>query len=48
MKLFFPTIIKIFLLLTILIGCAATKEIKETDSAELINPNFASISSKVK
>jgi ABC-type transport system substrate-binding protein len=32
MKLFFRIIFKIFLILTILIGCATTEEIKETDS----------------
>ena len=31
MKLFFRIIFKIFLVLTILIGCATTEEIKQTD-----------------
>ncbi len=36
MKLFFRIIFKIFLILTILAGCATTEEIKETDSDALL------------
>ena len=41
MKLFFRIIIKIFLILTILAGCATTEEIKETDSDALLNQGIA-------
>ena len=37
MKLFFPIIFKISLILTILAGCATTEKIKETDPDELLN-----------
>ena len=37
MKLFFRIIFKIFLILSILAGCATTEEIKETDSDALLN-----------
>ena len=36
MKLFFPIIFKIFLILTIIIGCATTEEIKGTNPVELL------------
>ncbi|MCK5486751.1 MAG: tetratricopeptide repeat protein, partial [Desulfobacterales bacterium] len=41
MKLLFRIIFKIFLILTILAGCATTEEIKETDSDELLNQGIA-------
>jgi tetratricopeptide (TPR) repeat protein len=41
MKLFFRIIFKIFLILTILIGCATTEEIKETDPIALLNQGEA-------
>ena len=37
MKLFIRIIFKIFLILAILVGCATTEEIKETDSVALYN-----------
>ena len=36
MKLTFRDIFKIYLILTVLIGCASTEKIKETDPAELV------------
>ena len=41
MKLSFRIILKISLILTILIGCANTEEIKETDSDALLNQGAA-------
>ena len=41
MKLFFWIVFKIFLILTILAGCATTEEIKETDSDALLNQGIA-------
>ena len=41
MKLFFRIIFKIFLILTILIGCETTEEINETDSDALLNQGIA-------
>jgi tetratricopeptide (TPR) repeat protein len=41
MKLFFRIILKIFLILTILAGCATIEEIKETDSDESLNQGIA-------
>ncbi len=40
MKLFFPNIFKIFLILAILTGCATTEEIKESDSILLLNQDI--------
>ena len=41
MKLFFPIIFKIFLILTILAGYATAGVIKETDSDALLNQGIA-------
>ena len=41
MKLFFLILFKIFLILTILAGCAATEKINETDSDEQLNQGIA-------
>ncbi len=41
MNLFFQIIFKIFLILTILAGCATTEEIKETDSVALLKQGIA-------
>jgi tetratricopeptide (TPR) repeat protein len=41
MKLFFRSILKIFIILTILAGCATTEEIKESDSVALLNQGLA-------
>ena len=43
MKLFFRIIFKIFLILTILAGCATTEEIKETDPVALLDQSEAFI-----
>jgi tetratricopeptide (TPR) repeat protein len=37
MKLFFRIIFRIFFILTILVGCATTEDIKETDPVALLN-----------
>ena len=41
MKLFFQSVFKISLILTILAACATTEEIKETDSDALLNQGIA-------
>lgn len=41
MKLFFRIILKIFLILTILVGYATTEEIEETNSIALLNQRIA-------
>ena len=41
MKLFFRLIFKMFLILSILAGCASTEEIKETDPVALLNQGAA-------
>ena len=40
-KLFFRILFKMFLILTILVGCATTEEVKETDSVALLDKGIA-------
>ena len=41
MKYFFPRITKLLLIVTIVVGCATTEEIKETDPVSLLDQGIA-------